>query len=197
MKQLSFIALAFMALAACCTEDSEMCPEPSTQTNSNPSPNFLAIKTATTRPFHANLFTSVDPDPNIPPTPCSGDIPGFANPGVFMHGTATHLGALQYQSSRIQDVACDLNVTTMLLTTSFSGQLAAANGDLIYVSGDDVIDASTFLTGAGTTGTITGTWTINGGTGRFAGATGSFTINGPVDFATTSFSCVCNGTITY
>ena len=85
----------------------------------------------------------------------------------------------------------------MLLTTNVSVELAAANGDIIYCSGNDVIDVSKLLTQTGTTGTISGTWTITGGTGRFNGASGSFTINGLVDFVTNTFNCECIGTVNY
>jgi hypothetical protein len=150
-----------------------------------------------TRPFTANLYSSIDPDPSIPPTPCSGDLPGFANPGHFLHGQASHLGELIWQQSRLQDVSCNLNFATAQLTTSIAGQFAAANGDLVYYTGNDVFDITNFLTGGGPTGTLNGTWTITGGTGRFTGATGSFTITGTVDFTTLTFSFNAVGTITY
>ena len=107
------------------------------------------------------------------------------------------MGEVITLQSRGQDLTCDLSFTTMLLTTSVSGQIAANNGDLIYYTGNDVIDASNFLTGNGYAGTITGTWTITGGTGRFAGATGSFDLNGPADFSTGTFSFEALGTINY
>ena len=194
MKNIKIIIPAMLLLAACSKDNLENHEAPSPAV---PGTTVQAARLSVTRPFKAAFYTSVDPNTSIPPTACSGDIPGFANPGIFIHGSATYLGELIPQLSRIQDVSCDLSVTTMLLTTVFSGQLTASNGDAIYITGNDVIDASTFLTGAGTTGTISGTWNISGGTGRFQQATGSFTINGPVDFATTSFRCECVGTINF
>ena len=85
----------------------------------------------------------------------------------------------------------------MEMTNQGTGQIAANNGDLIYVSWNDTIDVSAVLTQTGTAGTIRGLWTITGGTGRFEDASGSFTINGPVDFATTSFQCQAVGIINY
>jgi hypothetical protein len=77
------------------------------------------------------------------------------------------------------------------------GQLAAANGDLLFYTGEDVLDVFNLITGSGPTGTITGVWTVTGGTGRFEGATGSFAIAGPVDFNTMTFHFTGEGTITY
>jgi hypothetical protein len=186
MKNLAILILAVLFTAACSKEQNDL-------VGTSSSSNGLR----TTQPFKADFYSTQDTDPSIPPTQCSGDLPGFANPGYFLHGTATYLGALNSAQSRGQDVTCDLSFATMLLTTTVSGQLAAANGDLIYYTGIDAIDASNYLTGQGTAGTITGTWTITGGTGRFTGATGSFTINGPVDFATGTFSYHAEGTIEY
>ncbi len=189
MKKLAIIIISVFLFAACDKESEDLAtPASVNQGNQN-------LKS--TRVFKANFYSSVDANPSIPPTACSGDLPGLANPGYFLHGNATHMGALITTLSRGQDVSCDLSFATMLLTTSVNGQLAANNGDLIYYTGNDVIDASQFLTGAGTAGTITGTWTITGGTGRFTGASGSFNISGPVDFATGTFSFEALGTINY
>lgn len=181
--------LFVLLFAACKKESNDVAPVSSSNTGSE---NLRCA-----RVFKAHFYTSVDTNSSIPPTPCSGDLPGLANPGYFLHGHATHLGKLKSKFSRGQDVSCDLSMATMLLTTSVSGQLASANGDLIYYTGNDAIDASLFLTGAGTTGTISGTWTITGGTGRFAAASGSFHIIGPVDFVTGTFSFNALGTINY
>ena len=192
MKKLTIIPLAAILLLACSKEVKEQQDSLQATLASQP-----ANKSQTTRAFMASLYSSVDTNPSIPPTACSGDIPGLANPGYFLHGNATHLGELSWQQSRGQDIACNLSFASMLLTTTVSGQLAAANGDLVYYTGADEIDASTFLSGAGTAGTIQGVWTITGGTGRFVGATGSFTIYGPADFATGTFRFEAVGTITY
>src|SRR4030095_9780327 len=110
---------------------------------------------------------------------------------------ATHFGNLNTNLSTLHHDNCNLSFETAQLTTSVSGQLTGANGDKIFYEGDDVVNVFNLLTQSGTTGEINGTWTITGGTGRFENASGSFTINGPVDFATTSFSCECVGTIIY
>ena len=148
------------------------------------------------RPFKATLNAAVDINSLNPPTTCSGVIP-FAAPDFLLSGNATHMGQINAQLSRLHHVSCDVSIVTMLLTTNVSVELAAANGDIIYCSGNDVIDVSKLLTQTGTTGTISGTWTITGGTGRFNGASGSFTINGLVDFVTNTFNCECIGTVNY
>lgn len=193
MKKIKLIALAVIFLAACKKESDEINPSSNDQTESGL--NVTAQKAKVTRPFSLNLSTTADTSAS--PTPCTGDLTGFATPGQFLHGTASHCGKVDATQSRLQDVNCNLSFTTAILTTSIAGQLAAANGDLIYYTGNDEINVYNLLTGSGPTGTITGVWSITGGTGRFAGATGSFTINGPVYFATTSFSFTGNGTITY
>jgi hypothetical protein len=193
MKKIKIIALAIILLSACKKDNSEMNIDNKTQTSLNSN----AARASATRSFEITFTTTADTDPSIPPTPCTGDLPGLANAGVFLHGNATQLGLINSSQSRLQDVSCNLSFTTALLTTTIAGQMTGANGDKIYFTGNDEINASNLLTGAGPTGTITGLWTITGGTGRFANATGSFTINGPVDFATSTFSGTGAGTITY
>jgi hypothetical protein len=193
MKKLTIILSLLFFVA--CKKDSGIA-----QTDAIPqgsSTNQAFAKTPVTRPFAATLYSSIDPDPSIPPTACTGDLPGLANPGHFMHGQVTHLGELNWQQSRLQDTSCNLSFATMQLTTSISGQFAAANGDLIYYTGNDVFDVTNLIFQSGTTGTMQVTWTITGGTGRFEGASGSFTINGTVSFITFTFSFEAVGTITY
>ena len=190
MKKNAIIIFSIMLLAACSKEN--MDTNPSTWTEDGSSSNIQAAKVS--RAFSATINAAADV--NSPPTPCSGIVP-FAAPDFNLSGTAIHLGQLNAQLGRLHHVSCDVNVSTMLLTTNVSGQIAAANGDLIYYTGDDVVNVANLLTQTGTTGAITGTWTIGGGTGRFIGATGSLTISGTVDFVTNSFSCVCTGTINY
>jgi hypothetical protein len=192
MKKIKIIALAITLLTACTKENNEITTGPAEQTVTTTSMS----KQRPTRPFSINVYTMIDTDPSISPTPCTGDLPGLANPGHFIHGTGSHIGNLD-PSSRLQDVTCDLNATTALLTTSIAGQFAAANGDLIYFTGDDVINVYNLLYSSGTSGEITGTWTITGGTGRFTGATGSLEITGYVSFITFTLSFTGDGTITY
>ncbi|HLF65506.1 MAG TPA: hypothetical protein VI603_17195 [Saprospiraceae bacterium] len=186
MKNLSLIALFLMLLASCQQADELASPADAQR---------IVQRSQSTRPFQATLQSSVNP--GNPLTACSGDIPGFAIPDHFLAGQATHLGNLNAALSTLHHDDCNLSFATMTLTTSVSGQLAAANADLVYYTGEDVIDVSALLTGTGTTGTIEGTWTVTGGTGRFEGASGSFTISGLVDFVTGTFSAEADGTITY
>ncbi len=153
------------------------------------------IKVVIVEDDHANFQSSLDTGSS--PTSCSGDLPGFALLDHFLAGQATHLGNLNSSLSKLHHVNCDLSFATALLTASVSGQLAAANGDLVYYTGNDVIDVSGLLTATSTSGSINGTWTITGGTGKFNGASGSFTISGTVNFITGTFTAEANGTISY
>jgi hypothetical protein len=186
MKNLTRIALFALLFASCQQADELVSPGDA---------ELIVQRSEQSRPFKATLQSSVNP--GNPLTACSGDIPGFAIPDHFLAGNATHLGKLNVALSTLHHDDCNLSFATMELTASVSGQLAAANGDLVYYTGEDVIDVSNLLLGTGTTGSITGAWTINGGTGRFTGASGSFTISGVVDFVTGTFSAEANGTITY
>lgn len=185
MKDLSLIALFLMLFAGCQQADELASPGNS---------QGIDLRSQHARPFNATLSGTMDP--NSSPTVCSGDLPGLALLDYAITGNATHLGNLN-SGSTLHHNNCDLSFATALLTTSVNGQLVAANGDMIYYSGDDVVNVFNMLTASGTTGDINGTWTITGGTGRFEGASGSFTISGLVDFITFGLSAEANGTITY
>jgi len=189
MKNIKIIALAVLLVTACKKEDTT---EPAGFTSHKSTAKMIVAL-----PFDVDFHTTVDTDPSIPPTPCSGDLPGLANAGYFLHGTATHMGLIKPAQSRGQDVSCNLSFATALLYTTVAGQIAAANGDLVYYTGSDTINVYNLLTSSGTTGAITGKWTIIGGSGRFAGATGSFTISGLVDFTGPTLRFKGKGTITY
>jgi hypothetical protein len=187
MKKFKLFITAIMLLTACSKESTDsMAPaSSSTPTTKTPGP----------RSFYATINAVVDVNSPNPPTACSGDAP-FVAPDFLLNGEADHMGNIR---ATLHHDACNLSLAgiPMLLTTDVSGQMVAANGDLITYTGDDIVDVTNFVTGAGSTGPITGTWTITGGTGRFEGATGSFTINGTVDFQANTFSAECVGTIIY
>ena len=187
MKNLSLLALLLMLLASCQQSDELATPDVSSKINPRAQQQ--------TRPFEANLSGSLNP--GSAPTACTGDLPGLALLDYFVSGTALHFGNLNTELSTLHHEDCDLSFETALLTTSVSGQLVASNGDMIFYSGEDVINVYNLLTASGTTGTIEGTWTIEGGTGRFEDASGSFTISGTVDFITFGFTAQAEGTITY
>jgi hypothetical protein len=188
MKTIKIIALATVLLTGCSKESDDITPSSSTSVTAK-------TQAARPRPFEATLNAAVDVNSQNPPTACSGDAP-FVAPDFVLSGDADHMGNL---NGTLHHDACNLSLANipMLLTTSVSGHIVAANGDLINYSGNDVVDVTAFVTQTGTTGSITGTWTVTGGTGRFEGATGSFTINGTVDFVTNTFTCQCLGTVTY
>jgi hypothetical protein len=190
-KMLGIIFFSMMLFASC-EKDSDEMAAPATANSGNAS-----AKLAVSLPFTGTLNATVDVNSPNPPTSCSGDVPGFGTPDFVLSGTSTHLGLLNVKLSRLHHISCDLSASTMLLTTNVNVVLQSANGDLLYCSGNDVINVVSLLTATGTTGAITGTWTINGGTGRFTGARGSINISGLVDFAVNTFSCTCTGNITY
>jgi hypothetical protein len=190
MKKINY--LLFLFLLAACSKEDQISPE----TTSQPTANATASKVKIQRPFEITLYSTADVNSTNAPTACSGDIPGFAIADQLLHGTASQIGTIASLST-LHHVGCNLSFATALLTTSVTGQITAANGDVIYYSGNDDINVYNLLTGAGSTGTIAGVWTITGGTGRFTGATGSFTINGPVDFSTSTFSGTGTGVISY
>jgi hypothetical protein len=190
MKKLTIIAFAAALLAACSKDSLETNPSAS-------STNLGAAKVSVARPFTANFFATADANASIPPTSCSGDLPGFSAPDFLISGIATHLGQMNAAVSRLHHVGCDLSFATMLLTTNVTVDLVASDGDVVHCSGDDVVNVASLLMQTGTTGSITGTWNIIGGTGRFEGATGIITIDGVVDFAANSFTCVSTGSIVF
>jgi hypothetical protein len=185
MKISGFALPTLLFLAACQSSPDEFASPAGEQT----------VAQRSQRPFNARIQSSLDVSSAF--TACSGDLPEFAIPDHFLDGQATHLGNLDEALSTLHHDDCNVSFATLLLTAGVSGQLAAANGDLVFYTGDDAIDLTGLLTGTATTGAITGTWTIIGGTGRFNEASGSFSINGVVDFVTGTFNAVAKGTINY
>jgi hypothetical protein len=185
MKNLIFITLSFLFLAACNSSSDELA-SPGVSSK-------IEERSQQARAFHGNLSGALNI--NSAPTACTGLFP-LALVDYFMSGNATHLGNLN-ASSFLHHDDCNVDVSTLLLTNHVSGHLVAANGDWIEYAGQDTVNIYNFATGEGPNGPIYGTWTITGGTGKFNGATGSFTISGLVDFTTLGFSAVADGTITY
>lgn len=186
MKNVSLILLSLLFLVACNSSSDELVtPDGSTK---------ITPRSQQSRAFRANLSGALNLE--SAPTACSGVLP-LALLDYFISGNATHLGILNSDLSILHHDDCDLNIETMLLSTGVSGQLVGANGDLVYYTGEDVINVFNLLTGSGPNGPITGTWAITGGTGKFEGASGAITISGLVDFATLSFNALASGTITY
>src|SRR5689334_5378067 len=120
MKTLSIIISALVLLTACSKESDDITPSSSTS---------LTLKTpaARPRPFEAILSAAVNVNSTNPPTACSGDAP-FVAPDFLLSGDISHMGGA---NGTLHHDACNLNLTSMELTTSVSGQIAAANGDLI------------------------------------------------------------------
>jgi hypothetical protein len=84
-------------------------------------------------------------------------------------GIASHVGRLSFNY--------ELTVTLLNRTATGSGQLIAANGDIIYTT----ILGLLVPTGTPGVASITETDTITGGTGRFVGAQGSFMVERLLD----------------
>jgi hypothetical protein len=185
MKNLSFIVLSVMILAACNSSSDELA-SPGVSTP-------ISQRSEQARAFHANLSGALNIE--SAPTACTGLFP-LSVVDYFVSGNATHLGNLD-ASSFLHHDDCNVDVATFLLTSSVSGHLVAANGDWIEYTGLDTVNIFNYATESGPNGPFTGTWTITGGTGKFEDASGSFTISGLVDFATLGFSVVADGTITY
>ena len=81
MKRIATITLALSLFTSCNTEMQE------SPGQADQSPFALHTdRPRVTRPMKVNFYSTEDPNPAIPPTPCTGEIPGFANPGYFIHG---------------------------------------------------------------------------------------------------------------
>ena len=195
MKKLVMMAMGIMLLAACkkdSSTDSLLMGDIQSKANGGKQ---------VARPIKIDIFSSVDLYPDIPSEPCLGDANPLSTSGFFLNGNVTHLGKINAEKSRGQDISCEFSAGARLtLATKVKGQIVAANGDLIYYEGKDLLDLTEIFTGVSPYGTINGVWTITGGTGRFAGAAGSFPIKGIVDASKPSegyFTATGDGTITY
>src|SRR6188768_1408127 len=114
MKKVTLIVSACLFMMAC----EKDCEKMDSCSNKHSNQTSDVGKVRATRPFELIFTTTVDPDPSIPPTPCTGDLPGLANAGLFVSGNASQLGKLDATQSRLQDVSCNLSFATGLLTTS-------------------------------------------------------------------------------
>ena len=197
MRKITIITAVIILLTACKKDINEIPSGTFAQADLTSKANAEA--TRVTRPMKIDFHSAADAA--SPTLSCT--LPGIpfaiANSGYFLHGSATHLGAIDAVTSIGQDGFCNLNAE-FILTTRTSGQIVAANGDKITYTGDDAIDLNNVILNGGTTAAITGLWTITGGTGKFANASGSFQINGIVDLTATggpAFSVTGEGTITY
>jgi len=146
-------------------------------------------KAMITRPMQVDFYSN--PDITVPPVQCIPQQFGnvFVGGGMFIHGNAAHVGLIDSENSWGRTQYCQFGPAPYQLTTRSMGQIAAANGDLLYFSSNEltsVID-----------GAFTGVVTITGGTGRFTDATGSVDIHGTVNFQSGIVSWTGIGTITY
>ena len=195
MRKITVTALVIMLLTACKKDmpsDTMIPEELASKTN--------AGKTSVTRPMKVDFYSSANPASPALACTLPGVPFGIANSGYFLHGTATHFGPINSETSMGQDGFCNLSGSTFILSTTTGGQIVADNGDKITYTGADEIDLNNVIFNGGTTGTITGLWTITGGTGRFEGATGSFQITGIVDIAAAGGPSIIftgEGTINY
>lgn len=104
----------------------------------------------------------------------------------YLVGTFSHLGKIIPEKST-------WTVTNLILTTEVwvgyvEGQLAAANGDLLFYSFTGTLDV--------TKNEYTAVVYYNGGTGRFEDCTGEASLTGHLDYDTASFIMKINGMIT-
>ena len=195
MKKITIIAVVIMLFTACKKDMSS-----GTMLSEEVVSKANAGKAKVTRPMKVDFYSSANPASPALTCTMPGVPFGIANSGYFLHGTATHFGPINSETSIGIDGFCNLSASTFILSTTTGGQIVADNGDKITYTGADEIDLNNIIFNGGTTGTITGLWTITGGTGRFAGATGSFTINGIVDVTAAGGPAIIftgQGTITY
>jgi len=193
MRKITIIALVIMLLTACKKDISS-------GTRITEEVASKVEKTKITRSIKVDFFSSADPLSPLLSCTLPGVPFAIANSGYFLHGSVTHLGLINSETSTGLDGSCNLSGSTFILSTTTAGQIVAADGDMITYTGNDEIDLNNIIFHGGTTATITGLWTITGGTGRFAGATGSFPINGIVDVTAAggpAFSITGEGTITF
>ena len=115
--------------------------------------------------------------------------PGAVTLEFNAEAIATHLGRVTGSGTNCTDPTL---ATSEVAIWDGLATYVAADGSTILVSYEGVQEAPVAGVAVATT-----THTVLGGTGRFADAAGSWTVSGPVDFATFSFTADFAGWITY
>jgi hypothetical protein len=181
----SIIAFSAILLLNACQKEIN-----SDMTLQNESPSKIQTqKEMVTRPISVNF--TFNADITAPPVQCLpvdlGNL--YVGGRLIISGTASHVGTIDPEYSWSNTQNCSFGPAPFQLTTPNVGQIAAANGDLMYFSAvviTNILD-----------GSFTATVIITGGTGRFTDATGTIPIHGTIDFQTGSGSWTGEGTITY
>ena len=181
MKKSILVLVAGMVFTACMKEES-LPPSISNEAN-----GITQEKAMVTRPMMVNFYAT--PNQTLPPVPCVPAPNVFVAGGLIIHGTATHIGLVNPANSFGTVLNCNMGPQPFELSTQQTGQVAAANGDLLYYSSTEVINVIN--------GTVTGVVNLTGGTGRFMGASGSVNVQGTVNLQTGFAQWTGTGTITY
>lgn len=185
MKKILIIAAVSLLLIACMKEVSnpDLLQEEYT-TQSNQTANKMVE-----RPMYVDFYATTDM--SVSPVQCVPQQLGnlFVGGGSIMHGNASHVGSINPENSfgRIQQ--CQFGPAPFQLTTINVGQVAAANGDLMYFSSQEITNVID--------GSFTGVVTITNGTGRFLNASGIVNIQGTVNFQTGIIAWTGTGSVTY
>lgn len=156
-RPLSFSLVGILAVAGC--DDNSLLGVPSLR------PDRVQLVTSPARPFRLTAEGNANPDFSQGPCNVLNTESGT--------GVALHLGKVTWTATEVANF-CVEPANPGFATASGQLVVTAANGDQLTASGLSTVRADF----AGSTLTITGTFTITGGTGRFAGATGGGTITG-------------------
>jgi len=179
------VLAATLFLLACMKEQS---PDLLQQKNELNVSNTLE-KNMVPRPMYVSFYAL--PDMTVPPVQCMPAQVGtfFVGGGMKIYGNATHIGLVDADESFGRTQQCMFGPAAYQLTTRNVGQIAAANGDLMYFSSEDVTNVID--------GSFAGVVTLTGGTGRFMNSSGYVNIKGTVNFQTGEIHWTGTGTITY
>jgi hypothetical protein len=184
MKKLFMILVASLFVLACMKEQGS-----DRLLQKNLSVSNAMEKNMVTRPMYVNFYATHDM--TIPPVQCLPTQLGnfFVGGGMKIYGNATHIGLVDADESFGRVTKCMFGPAAYQLSTSNVGQVAAANGDLMYFSSEDVTSVID--------GSFTGVVTLTGGTGRFKNSSGYVNIKGTVNFQTGAVQWTGAGEITY